>query len=241
MTAPTSPPPSVATTASAVSGLRPCAPLQRATRLRVPFASAARSLVAAAAAIGTRTSPKSTNSVRTSPGSVASARPPVPFRRTASSALASLVRTVPEPAGTSLPSAPSPNAPADKSSSMIRHWLFSSNLAKTASAERRSHPPSWSWVTWTPSGTSRTKGITVAFERARPSLFVRFSRSLGVCSSRWEKIPSRSPYAFNSLAAVFSPTPGMPGRLSDGSPRSEASNTYFDGGTPQRSTMPASS
>ena len=44
-----------------------------------------------------------------------------------------------------------------------------------------------------------------------------------------------------NFAAVFSPTPGTPGRLSEGSPRRAARSTYFDGGTPVRSTMPASS
>ena len=80
-----------------------------------------------------------------------------------------------------------------------------------------------------------------ALERASSSFSERFSRSLGVCSSRWEKMPSRSPYLVNSLAAVFSPTPGMPGRLSEGSPRRDANSTYCDGGTPVRSKMPASS
>jgi hypothetical protein len=44
-----------------------------------------------------------------------------------------------------------------------------------------------------------------------------------------------------SFAAVFSPTPGTPGRLSDGSPRSAAYCGYRVGGTPVRSAMPASS
>ncbi len=80
-----------------------------------------------------------------------------------------------------------------------------------------------------------------ALERASSSFAARFSRSLGVCSSRCPKTPSRSPYLVSSLAAVFSPTPGTPGRLSEGSPRSAASSTYCDGGTPVRSKMPASS
>ena len=44
-----------------------------------------------------------------------------------------------------------------------------------------------------------------------------------------------------SLAAVFSPTPGTPGRLSDGSPRMAAYCGYCAGVTPVRSLMPASS
>ena len=57
-------------------------------------------------------------------------------------------------------------------------------------------------------------------------------------ASRCAKRASRSPYSLISLAAVFSPTPGTPGRLSDGSPRSAASNGYFVGRTPVRSSMP---
>ncbi len=34
------------------------------------------------------------------------------------------------------------------------------------------------------------------------------------------------------MAAVFSPTPGIPGRLSEGSPRSAAKSGYFAGGSP---------
>ncbi len=38
------------------------------------------------------------------------------------------------------------------------------------------------------------------------------------------------------FAAVFSPTPGMPGRLSDGSPRRAAKSGYWAGVNPYFST-----
>ena len=38
-----------------------------------------------------------------------------------------------------------------------------------------------------------------------------------------------SPYCWMSLVAVFSPSPGMPGRLSLGSPRSAANSGYCSG------------
>ena len=49
------------------------------------------------------------------------------------------------------------------------------------------------------------------------------------------------PVGVSSLAAVFSPTPGTPGRLSDGSPRRAASSGYSSGPAPVRSRIPASS
>ena len=70
----------------------------------------------------------------------------------------------------------------------------------------------------------------------------RFWRCLGGRSSRCSKISSSVPYVMISLAAVFSPIPGTPGRLSLVSPRSAAYSTYCAAVTPPvRSTMPASS
>ncbi len=54
-------------------------------------------------------------------------------------------------------------------------------------------------------------------------------------------MPSRLPYWLSSFAAVFSPTPGTPSRLSLGSPRSAAYCGYSAGVTPVFSAMPASS
>ena len=73
------------------------------------------------------------------------------------------------------------------------------------------------------------------------SLAARFSRSFGVCSSRWEKMPSRSPYLVSSLAAVFSPTPGHRAGCRTGHRAARPAARTCDGGTPVRSKMPASS
>ena len=90
-------------------------------------------------------------------------------------------------------------------------------------------------------GASRRRIITSWFLRIRSSCSASDVRSFGVCSSTWAKIPSSPPYVLISLAAVFSPTPGTPGRLSLGSPRRAAYSGYCAGVTPVRSAMPASS
>ena len=90
-------------------------------------------------------------------------------------------------------------------------------------------------------GASVRRTIASTFRLARSSNSMRFCRSFGVCSSACSKIPSRPPYALMSLAAVFSPTPGIPGRLSEGSPRRAAYCGYNSGVTPVLSTIPSSS
>ena len=95
-----------------------------------------------------------------------------------------------------------------KSNSLRTAW------ASTSPRARSSSPAS--------SGTSRTSSITSALVRTCCSVAARFSLSLGVRSSREPKIPSSPPLSLISLAAVFSPTPGTPGRLSLGSPRKAA-------------------
>jgi hypothetical protein len=90
-------------------------------------------------------------------------------------------------------------------------------------------------------GASWRRTISWWFLRTRSSLAASDSRSFGVCSSTWAKMPSSPPYLAISLAAVFSPTPGTPGRLSLGSPRIAAYSGYCAGVTPVRSKMPASS
>ncbi len=87
---------------------------------------------------------------------------------------------------------------------------------------------------WRSSGTSRTRGMSSALRRTRSAWSRRFSRSLGESSSSRARRVSRSPYWLTSLAAVFSPTPGTPGRLSEGSPRRAARSAYGSGGTPVR-------
>ena len=210
--------PSVATRTSATRSLRPGMPSQRAARARRPLPSADSSFVTSAAVVGSATSRRSKVGAA---GSAARTCPRSPRRRSPPRR--------PWPTGRRCRATGSPSAPASSSSSSRLHTVFISKRSKVASAVARSQPPRVSWSTSTSSGTSRTSGMMRALERASSSFSARFSRSLGVCSSRWEKIPSRSPYLVSSLAAVFSPTPGMPGRLSEGSPRSDASNTYCVG------------
>ena len=62
-----------------------------------------------------------------------------------------------------------------------------------------------------------------------------FSSSVRASSS------STEPNSWTSLAAVFSPTPGTPGMLSEVSPLSATYSRYFDGGSPKRSSTAASS
>ena len=69
------------------------------------------------------------------------------------------------------------------------------------------------------------------------TLSLSFPRSSSACSSS----DSTDPYSWISLVAVFSPTPGTPGMLSEGSPFNATYSRYFDGGTPNRSSTPASS
>ena len=60
----------------------------------------------------------------------------------------------------------------------------------------------------------------------------RLSPTLPFTSSTWSTRLATSPYCWISLVAVFSPRPGMPGRLSDGSPRSAANSGYCAGRQP---------
>ena len=90
-------------------------------------------------------------------------------------------------------------------------------------------------------GASRRRIMISWFLRTRSSCSASDARSFGVCLSTFSKIPSSPPYVWISLAAVFSPTPGTPGRLSLGSPRIAAYSGYWAGVTPVRSKIPASS
>ena len=84
----------------------------------------------------------------------------------------------------------------------------------------------------TPSGTSFTSSVSWRFIIT----FARFSRSasptLPLTSSTRSTSSSSEPNWLIHLATVFSPTPGIFGRLSDGSPRSAAKSAYWSGVTP---------
>ena len=121
-----------------------------------------------------------------------------------------------------------------------------SNSERNSRNSNRRFTSTWSGFTAVASrstsiGASWRSSISSKFLRARSSCSMSDAFSLGVWASTLAKMPSRPPYVVMSLAAVFSPTPGTPGRLSLGSPRSAAYCGYSDGRTPVFSWMPASS
>ena len=73
-----------------------------------------------------------------------------------------------------------------------------------------------------PIGASRLSTMIFALRVTRSRLACSDSFNLGVCASAASKIASSVPYWLISFAAVFSPTPGTPSRLSLGSPRKAA-------------------
>ncbi len=64
----------------------------------------------------------------------------------------------------------------------------------------------------------------------------KFCPALPLTSSARSTSSANDPNWLIHFAAVFSPTPGMPGRLSDGSPRSAAKSGYWAGVRPYFST-----
>ena len=90
-------------------------------------------------------------------------------------------------------------------------------------------------------GASLRRTISWALRNTRSRLSSNPCFNLGVCSSAASKTETMSWYFVISFAAVFSPTPGTPSRLSLGSPRNAAYCEYCAGVTPVRSTIPASS
>ena len=77
------------------------------------------------------------------------------------------------------------------------------------------------------SATSRSSFNTMidALRNTRSRLSSNDARSFGVCLLAVSKISTNDSCEFTNLAAVFSPTPGVPSRLSLGSPRSAAYST----------------
>lgn len=69
---------------------------------------------------------------------------------------------------------------------------------------------------------SRTSSVSRRFSRTASSAARSFSPALPLTSSARSSRASREPNSRTHFAAVFSPMPGMLGRLSDGSPRSAA-------------------
>ncbi len=86
------------------------------------------------------------------------------------------------------------------------------------------------------SGTSRTRWVSSRLSTTLERLARNESPTLPRTTSTLSTRPCSDPYSTIHLAAVFSPTPGMPGRLSLGSPRSAAKSGYCSGVSPYFST-----
>ena len=79
------------------------------------------------------------------------------------------------------------------------------------------------------SGTARSSSVSRRFCITDDRCSRSFSPTLPLTVSTWSTSASREPYSRTHLAAVFSPTLGMLGRLSLGSPRSAAKSGYCAG------------
>ncbi|PQM48551.1 hypothetical protein C1Y40_01241 [Mycobacterium talmoniae] len=86
------------------------------------------------------------------------------------------------------------------------------------------------------SGTSFTKSVSSRLSTTAARLARNASPTLPLTVSTLSTRPCSEPYSAIHLVAVFSPTPGMPGRLSLGSPRSAAKSGYCAGVSPYFST-----
>ncbi len=86
------------------------------------------------------------------------------------------------------------------------------------------------------SGTSLTRSVSSRLSTTLDRLARSASPTLPLTLSTLSTRACSEPYSAIHLVAVFSPTPGMPGRLSLGSPRSAAKSGYWDGVSPYFST-----
>ena len=88
----------------------------------------------------------------------------------------------------------------------------------------------------TSSGTSRTSSVSWRLRITAARCSRSASPTLPLTVSTPTTSASNDPNSRTHLAAVFSPTPGMPGRLSLGSPRSAAKSGYWAGVNPYFAT-----
>ena len=89
------------------------------------------------------------------------------------------------------------------------------------------------------SGTSRTSAVICRLRSTSPRCSRSASPALPLTSSTRLTSSSSEPNSLTHLVAVFSPTPGMPGRLSLGSPRIAAKSGYCWGVSPYFSSTAA--
>ena len=140
------------------------------------------------------------------------------------------------PAGTS--SSATSNPPSTSGSALVRvansrsrstrNW----RLSKRVCTSLRSH--GWTARSAGPSssGTARSSSVSRRFCNTDDRCSRSFSPTLPFTVSTWSTSASSDPYSRTHLAAVFSPTLGMLGRLSLGSPRSAAKSGYCAGDSP---------
>ncbi len=82
------------------------------------------------------------------------------------------------------------------------------------------------------SSTSLTISVRTRLSLTASRWSRKFCPALPLTSSARSTSSANDPNWVIHLAAVFSPTPGMPGRLSDGSPRRAAKSGYCCGVSP---------
>ena len=157
-----------------------------------------------------------------------------PTRRPSRAFAFSQARTVPgssAPPCTSMPPSASGSALCKVENRRSRSTRNSSSSNSRCTASR-SHGRTVSSAGVTSSGTSRTSSVSCRLS----STLARFARSaspaLPLTSSTRSVSSASEPNSRTHLAAVFSPTPGMLGRLSLGSPRSAAKSGYWVGVSP---------
>ena len=107
-----------------------------------------------------------------------------------------------------------------------------SRVSRTIATAVRSYAARSRSSTVLGSSTSRTISVSRRFSLTASRWSRRFCPALPLTSSARSTSSANEPNWLIHFAAVFSPTPGMPGRLSDGSPRRAAKSGYWAGVSP---------
>ena len=157
-----------------------------------------------------------------------------PTRRPSRACSSSHARSAPSgiaPPCTSMPPSASGSALCSVANSRSRRTRNSSSSKRRCTASRF-HGRTTRSAGSASSGTSRTSSVSCRLS----STLARWARSaspaLPFTSSTRSVSSASDPNSRTHFAAVFSPTPGMEGRLSEGSPRSAAKSGYCAGVSP---------
>ena len=113
-----------------------------------------------------------------------------------------------------------------------RFWLRNSRPSRNTARASRSYGARSRSSGPQGSSTSRTISVSRRLSLTASRCSRRFCPALPLTSSARSTSSAKEPNWLIHFAAVFSPTPGMPGRLSDGSPRSAAKSGYCAGVRP---------